>query len=493
MTSDVRVHRKRTVASGVAAFVARSLQGALSLATAVVMARLLVPGDFGVFAMVVPLGVLATNAANSATQAAFLQHPLTEDSQLQAYHAFVRRVAAGSAIVMGLLGFVVAWVYDESRVIAVTLAWALVVGGMSRAAMQEALLKRDLRFPIVYGVQLLTWFFGLAVGLVAAWQGMGYWSLPLQVITMEVSRIAAMNIVSPWRPHRGGVSDDFALARLRRGWLSLFGLRVSSWINEQPELVAVGRLGGSVVLGTYDTARRWAWYSFEEPYLALTEVAIASLGSIRDDPPRFRHLVLRSVLAMLTASLPVIAFVSVEAATVVHVLLGDKWVSAGPFLRLLGIAAFAGAIVRTARWILLSHGGNDRLLRWSLWYQAPATVVATLIGLRWGAIGVAWAMMILAVGLVLPAIAYSVHGTPVSLTDVLRAASRPALASVVGALILVLVSSALPAAPGIMRLGAALGVYLPTFALAWLVMPHGIRDTRALIDTVRELGARRQA
>jgi PST family polysaccharide transporter len=155
------------------------VQGILSLAAALVMARLLVPGDFGVFAMVVPLGILATIAANQCPQAAFLQHPLTDDADIQGYYRFVRRVALVSAVGMAALGLAIAWLYDESRVIGVTLAWAVVVAGMSRAAIQEALLKRDLRFPIVFGVQLSTWFFGLAVGVIAAWRGVGYWAMPL--------------------------------------------------------------------------------------------------------------------------------------------------------------------------------------------------------------------------------------------------------------------------------------------------------------------------
>jgi hypothetical protein len=81
----------------------------------------------------------------------------------------------------------------------------------------------------------------------------------------------------------------------------------------------------------------------------------------------------------------------------------------------------------------------------------------------------------------------------VTLGDVLRAASRPAIASLAGALVLLLVSNLLPATPGVVRLGAALGVYLVTFAVSWLAMPHGVRDTMALVDTLRELGARRQA
>ena len=66
------------------------------------------------------------------------------------------------------------------------------------------------------------------------------------------------------------------------------------------------------------------------------------------------------------------------------------------------------------------------------------------------------------------------------------------LASLAGALALAFAGPLLPATPGVARLGAALGVYLATFVLGWLAMPHGVRDTMALVDTLRELGVRRR-
>ena len=454
------------------------------------MARLLTPEDFGVFAMVVPLGVIAGNATNQCIQTALLQHRVVEDRTLDEYYRFAVVVAVCAALAMCALGVALAQFYGEPRVTKVAVAWALVIALMSRAAIQEALLKRELHFPIVLAVQLSTLTLGLVVAVVAAWWGLGYWSLPLQILVMEVSRVVVMNVVSAWRPRVGWRWPGAAAAPLRRVWLSLFGLRMATWLNDQPDLAAVGRLGGSPVLGSYDTARRWAWYPFEEPFLALTEVTIAALGRVRDDAERFRHLVTRSILVMLTASLPAIAFVGVEAASTVHVFLGDQWHAAVPYLRVLCVAAFVGSISRTSQWIFLAHGLNIRLLRWSLLFQAPATVLAVVVGLQWGTMGVAVAMTLLATVLMIPAVSYGVRGTSVTLSDVLRAAARPAFASLVAALAIWLSSGLLPPAAGPARLVTSLGAYTIVFVLTWLGLPGGRRDTLALFTVLKDLSFR---
>ena len=478
--------RQRTIASGLAAIVVRTAQSILSLGAAIVLARLLTPGDFGVFAMVLPLGVMAANLSSQCLQTAILQSRDLEDEDLSAFFWFAARVnllVAGGMVVIGLA---LAQFYGEPRVRGIAAIWAVLLYAVTLTAFQEARLKRQLRFPTVLFVQFATLVIALTSAVVAAWRGAGYWSLPLQIFVMEVTRAIGILAVGGWWPRRPRPAQHGRVNDLRRAWFSLVGLRLATWVNDQPDLLAVGRMGGAPVLGAYDTARRWSWYPFEEPFFALTDVAVASLNRAQGDPPRFRRVVMRAILVMLTISMPAIAFVAAETTTVVVTLLGTKWLPAVPFLRLLCVAAFCGALSRVTTWIPLAQGQTRRLLRWSLYLQAPAIVLAVLAGRHWGASGVAAAIATTACVLVLPGIAYAVHGSAVSLGDVLRAAARPTLASLGAAATVVMVSAVLPEGRGMERLAAALALHVAVFAVLWLGMPGGIDDARACAGGLRE-------
>ncbi len=483
--------RQRTIQSGVAAVVARTLQALLFLGAAIALARLLTPEDFGVFAMVAPLGIIAGTVMNQCVQTALLQHGELGESDLDGFFWFIVRATAGTALTMAIGGVILALFYDEPRVIGIAGVWAGLLLFLVPATFQEALLKRRLRFPGVLAVQLSTLALAVACSLLAAWRGAGYWALAIQVLVMEGARAAGIFALSDWRPRMPAKPRPRVDAGLRRAWLHIAGVRLAVWLRDLPDLLAVGWLGGAAVLGNYATARRWSNYPFYEPFLTLTDVTLAALRHVRDDPVRFRHMVSRAFLVMLTISLPAIAFIAVEAQTVVRVVLGPQWDAAVPFVRLLSVSAFAIALIRVTRWIYLAQGRTDRLLVWAMLIEAPLTALAVLLGLFWGAYGVAASVAALSVMLILPAFAFGVRGTALSFADVLRAVARPVTSSVVAAVVLALAGEQLPPPLSVPRLIVALSIFALVFMMVWHAIPGGFADSKALLSTLGELAPAR--
>ena len=292
--------RRQTIVSSAFAFGALAVQSGLLLAGSVVLARVLTPDAFGVFAMVVPFAVLASDFTNHSVQTILIQRATLSGDEVD---GFFRLAVYGNgvvAIAMIGAGMLSSWFYGEPRVIGVTVVWAIVVFGLTITAFQEALLKRALRFPMVLSLQLAGAAVSVVVSIGAAYAGAGYWALPLQVFVMEAVRAVGVSWVSEWRPRwkpRGSVSIE----PLRASWRGLVLNRAASWLNEQPDLLAVGRLGGASALGLYDTSRRWAWYPFVEPFFTTTHVAVASLSRMAADPTRFERFAIRAVMLMLTA------------------------------------------------------------------------------------------------------------------------------------------------------------------------------------------------
>jgi PST family polysaccharide transporter len=489
--SDPSQLRQRTIQSGVAAVVARTLQTLLFLGAAIAMARLLTPADFGIFAMVAPLGIIAGNIINQCVQTALLQHGDLRDPELDAFFWFIARATAGIALTMAIGGVILARFYDEPRVIGIAGAWAALLLFLVPATFQEALLKRSLRFPGVMAVQLSTLALGIAFSLLAAWRGAGYWALAVQVLVMEGARATGIFALSDWRPRMPRRSWPVGDASLRRAWLHISGVRLAVWLRDLPDLLAIGWLGGAAVLGNYSTARRWSTYPFYEPFLALTDVTLAALRRVRDDPARFTHLVSRAFLVMLTISVPAIAFVAVEARTVVRVVLGPQWDGAVPFVRLLSVAAFAIALIRVTRWIYLAQGQTRRLLVWAMLIEAPLIALAVLVGLIWGAYGVAVAVAAVSVMLILPAFVFGIRGTALSLADVLRAVARPVTSSVVAAAVLMVAGGQLPPEAGVPRLIVGASIFALVFMTVWHAIPGGWADSKALLATLGELAPAR--
>jgi PST family polysaccharide transporter len=308
----------------------------------------------------------------------------------------------------------------------------------------------------------------------------------IQILVMEAVRGVGIFMLPGGRPtiHWKRLGGSPGASDLRSLWLSLVGLRAAAWLGDLPDLVLVGRMETTFVLGTYDTARRWARYFFEEPFLALTDVAIAGLRPLAQASGRFRELAGNAVLAMMTASLPALSFVAIEADALVRVVLGEQWLGTIPLLRVLALAAALAALSSVARWIYLATGRTRRLVRWSVFVRFPVMAVAAMVGTLGGAYGVAVAVAIASGVLVVPTVWYSVRETPVTTRDMLRWAARPAACSVGAAATLILANPLLDPT-GASRLLKAGVLHGAAFAVLWHLAPGGLRDTRALIQTLR--------
>ncbi len=437
--------------------------------------------------MVVPLVVLVNSIANQGFQTTLIQAKALSPVDASAFFWFSLRISA--LLVAGLIAaaFVLAWFYEEPRVVAVASVWAAALLPLTLTSFQEALLKREMRFPTVLAIHLSGLVLGIVVGVIAAALGAGYWALLIQALSMEAARATGVNIVSRWRPQAPDGERAGETVRLKAFWLSLAGFRLSTWLSEQPDRLLVGRLGGATTLGVYDMARRWAWYPFSEPFLSLSDVAVASLSSVRGEPRQYRRFLGREVRAILAIALPPIAFTAVESASVIRVLLGPQWGAAVPYVRLLCIAAFFGSVGPLTQWVYFSLGDTRRLLRWSLIVQTPVLLVAVLIGALAGAKGVAVGYTAATVALSLPSVAYCLHAAPVATRDFLRAGARPALAAFAGLAVLIAAQPVLPLTIGPARLVAALAIYSPSVMLAWLVLPGGSLAARELAAAVRDL------
>ncbi|HSJ62946.1 MAG TPA: oligosaccharide flippase family protein [Gemmatimonadaceae bacterium] len=476
-----------TFRSGVAALSVRIAQAVLSLIATFILARLLTPEDFGVVAMVVPFVILTNGMGNQGFQTALIQAHDLPQVRASAFFAFAARANLGLTAGFVAMSVVLAWFYDEPRVMALGAAWALLLWLLTLTSFQEAMLKRDMRFPVVLAIQLAALAVGVACGIAAARLGAGYWAFFVQALVVEVVRAPAVHLTSGWWPS-GAVAG--AAASLRSFWRALAGFRAAAWASEQPDRLLVGRLGGAPTLGLYDTAQRWSWYPFAEPFIALSDIAVVSLSRVRGDAAQYRLFFARQARAILTIGLPAIAFIVVEPASVVRVLLGAQWDAAVPYVRLLGIAAFFGAFTRLSQWVYFSSGTTDRLLRWWLRVQTPVLILAALAGVPFGPWGVAVGYAAATVALAIPSLAWSVSGTPLRLGTVLHAESRPAIAAIVAALLLVTAARLLPAEAGAERLAASAGAYAAAFVFGWLVVPGGPRAAHELFAALRELKPR---
>lgn len=158
---------------------AQGFKMAIQFLSVIVLARLLVPEDFGLVASVGPIVAFVGLLQNLGLQQAVVQRKDITNQQLNQVFWISALVGLGSAVVVASLAPAVAAFYGDQRMSGITLGSALPLLLGSLAAVPLALMNRHLQFGQLALNDVISAAAGLLTAAIAAFAGLGYWSLSL--------------------------------------------------------------------------------------------------------------------------------------------------------------------------------------------------------------------------------------------------------------------------------------------------------------------------
>ncbi len=477
--------------AGALQLIAAGARVLIMLGTGLLLARLLTPTDFGLYAMVSTVTALVESVRGfGLNQALVHQRDWNGARMHQVWRALLLASAAMALLVM-LASIPLSMAYGEPRLIPITLAVSLGVFCIGLPAVWEARLVRQLRFAPIARADLGALLVSVTLALLLAVRGAGYWALVTQYVTYLAARAALLRVGSGpvTRPAQSSSAGGESSASVRA--LFAYGRHVTlsqaiTFTGRIADRVVVGLSAGPSVLGLYDSASRWSQLAYEQVLGPLTSVILATLNRARRTGASLGVAVARVLTPPMSVTVPLLGFLALETEIVVRTLLGDQWDQAVPFLRVLCGAAAANSVIKLARLVHLVTGSTKRQLRFAI-LQMVSLVVAVMVGVQQGPLGVAWAVLIANCGLAPAAVWNSTVDSDVRAGDIWRAVARPAAAVGCAVLLLTTTTSALTADDGVWLLSARAVLYGAIYSAAWLLLPGGRNAARQLLTLVQDL------
>ncbi|MBL0172148.1 MAG: oligosaccharide flippase family protein [Gemmatimonadaceae bacterium] len=482
---------RRAVHSGAVQIVAQAMLLVMSLVSGLALARLLAPEDFGVMAMASTLTAFVATFRGFGISMALVQaKEVSEDDLHQLFRVGLRYalwLGAGMLVAAPAL----ALMYEEPRLTAVIVAVTASSVAMSLAELPEALAIRAMRFAALRRVEVGSVAAGMAVALVTAWLGAGYWALVAQSATTGLVRAFSAWQLVAWRPRRRVAHVETAgphsaathsmLAFARR--YATTNLATFAAVNI--DRVTIGISSGTYAMGLYDLAYRWGHYPVWQLYAPLLNVAVAGLSRSRENERLYRHYWRTALLLILSVMLPALSFFVVEPGATILTLLGSGWTETIEVFRYVTIGGIALALSRHTRWLFLSEGRTREQLRMSL-VQLAVMACAVAIGAQWKLVGVAVAYAVARWLLLVPELTLAFGQSPITWHDYRKVVWRPACASVVAGVGLFGVAASLPETAG-PRLAVSALFYTTAYAVTWLALPGGRTALRELLGVARRM------
>jgi O-antigen/teichoic acid export membrane protein len=420
--------KERTIRGGAARLASQVASLALRTGAIVVMARLLGPKDFGLVGMVTAFtGVLTWFRDFGLSAAAVQRSEITKD---QHSTLFWINVLFGALLVFVTLAAApaIAAFYHEPRLVwvAAVLGTAFLFNAVG--IQHSALLQRQMRFTAIGAISVVSLMVGTAIAIGGAAIGYGYWALVASSVTTPLVASIGFWLATGWVP---------GMPRRRTGILSMmhFGATLTlngivAYIAFNADKVMIGRFLGVDAIGIYGRGFQLISIPTDSLNSAVGEVAFSALSRLQNDPARLRSYFLKGASFILGLTLPITIACALFADDLVLVLLGPKWEASIQIVRLLAPTIAVSAVINPVGWLIYSLGLVQRSLKIALVF-APLMILGCLLGLPYGASGVAFAYSTVMVLWMVPHVAWCVHGTAISLRDVASVVIRPLACGVV--------------------------------------------------------------
>jgi O-antigen/teichoic acid export membrane protein len=430
--------KQRALRSGFARLCGQATSFTLRIVSMVVMARLLDPKDYGLFAMVTAVTGFYVLFMNAGLSSATIQKATITDEQISTLFWINLLVGATLGLLCLATAPILVNFYHEPRLYWVTVVMAAAFLFGAAGVQHCALLERQLRYVVVTVIENLAQLVSMSVGIGMAIAGFGYWALVGASIVAPVIWTGCMWAITAWVP--GMPRRKVAIKSMLRFGGTITLNRSIVYIAYNLEKVLLGRFWGADVLGIYGRAYQLINIPTENLNGAIGDVAFAALSRVQNDPVRLKSYFLKSYSLVNSLTIPITIFCAFFAEDIILVALGPKWHAVVPIFRLLSPTIFIFAAINPLGWLLMSIGLQERTLKIAL-VIAPLVISAYVIGLPYGPSGVAMGYSAAMTLWLIPHIVWCLHGTPISPWDLLRAISRPFLSAIAAAASTTLIES----------------------------------------------------
>lgn len=308
----------------------------LQFGAQIVLARLLGPENYGLFA----IGMIVLTFGQFVADFGFAWG-LVQSQDLTEEHirfVFTSQLVSGMLVAVGLYAIApaVAHYFSEPRVAPVIRWLSLACVIYAVAAPATNLLKRSLDFRALNIIQIVSYSIGyLAIGIPLAYHGAGVWAL---VAAWLAQALCALVLSFVRCPHsiKPLIWHDGALGQLNVGF-TVFATNICNWLLNNIDRILLGRFVNAHAVGLYVVGYNLA----TTPAMLFGSVQPAFLAAgarIQSEPDRLRRAYLSVVATVWVLVAPLFVVLAIVAQDLVGVLYGSAWESSGIVLAILALS-----------------------------------------------------------------------------------------------------------------------------------------------------------
>lgn len=346
----------------------------------IILARLLMPKDFGLLAMVIVFIGIGTSFMESGFGQSLIR--TKNPSEVDFSSVFYLNIFLSLAIYF-LFYFAaphVSYFYHESSLTIILRVLALIIIIRAFYLVQETIMTINMDFKTQMIVNLVSNIIGGFVAALLAFEGYGVWALVFMQLISNTLMAILFWYFGKWKPKR-----IFEIERIKHHYNFGYKLMLNTFVNNIFNYIfdiIIGKFYSSTILGFYNRASTFQKFPTILLGRSLNRVTYPMFSSLTDHQITMKQALKRINKLVIYSYTPFMFLLIFNAKHIITILLTEKWVDTVPIFQILCLGALLQPIQYYNINILKSMGNASLLLKINF-FSRIFTVIGILVIIRY--------------------------------------------------------------------------------------------------------------
>ena len=350
----------------------------ISFIVSVVLARILLPEQYGTVAIVMIFITLANSLITSGMGTALVQKKDSDSKDFSTLFWASLSMSFFLYVVLFFLSPVIANFYSDDSLVLILRVMGIMLPISSIKSIQHAYVSKNMIFKKFFISTLFGTIISGIVGISMAYCGLGVWALVAQYLINCFVDTLVLFFTVKWHPNL-----VFSIKRFKElfsyGWKIMAAGFIGTVFNEIKSL-AVGYKYSTVDLAYYNKGEHIPNLVINNVNDAIESVTFPAFSQIQDDTEKMKMKTKEMIRASNLILMPILFGIAAIAEPLTIILFTEKWIAIVPFIQLACIAKMFSVVTTLNLQAVKAKGNSDVLLKLEF-IKKPVYLMFILVGI----------------------------------------------------------------------------------------------------------------
>lgn len=375
-------------------FIQQMSSQAIGFIISIILARILLPEEFGLIALLGVFIAIGNTLVNSGLGLSLIRTKEVDDDDYSTVFYFNLVISLLVYCIVYYTAPFIANFYNQPPLTNIARIYSLTFVISSLSVVQNTRLNKAMNFKQLTIISIPSLLISGATGVILALNNFGVWSLVWSAIVKEAAHTIQLWWYSPWTPLL-----RFKTEKIKQHFTFGYKMTIAGVVDtlfKDIYTIVIGKFFDPMQVGFYNRANTFRQLPIKSLGNILNKVTFPLFSKIQDDDERLKNAYKKVMQMSIFLVAPVLLFMAVLAEPLFRFLLTEKWLPAVPYFQILCIAGILHPINAYNLNILTVKGKSDLYLKLSI-IKKILILTVVIVAINWGIYGLLYGQLFISI------------------------------------------------------------------------------------------------